>query len=39
MKKRELNEREKFEDAMHALFKAPKPPKHVPKRRKKKGKD
>ena len=30
---------ERFEGAMKALFRAPKPPKHVPKKRKKKGKD
>jgi hypothetical protein len=31
--------RERFEQAMSVLFKAPKPPKHKPKKRKKKGKD
>jgi hypothetical protein len=29
----------RFEQAMSKLFRAPKPPKHEPKRRKKKGKD
>jgi len=42
MKKPEYEEgpkaQRKFEDAMSALFKAPKPPKHKPKKRKK-GKD
>ena len=38
MKKEKPSEREKFEETMRALFKAPKPPKHVPKKRKK-GKD
>jgi hypothetical protein len=33
------SEREKFEELMKTLFKAPKPLKHVPKKRKKKGKD
>jgi hypothetical protein len=33
------SERENFEHSMIALFKAPKPPKHKPKKRKKKGKD
>jgi hypothetical protein len=36
MKKSE--ELERFEETMRALFKAPKPPKHKPKKRKK-GKD
>ena len=31
--------RERFEGAMKLLFKAPKPPKHEPKKREKKGKD
>jgi hypothetical protein len=30
---------QKFEQAMSTLFKAPKPPKHKPKKRKNKGKD
>jgi hypothetical protein len=33
------SERDRFEESMKALFKAPKSPKHVPKKRKKKGKD
>jgi hypothetical protein len=41
--KREFHEgpkaKENFESAMTALFKAAKPPKHKPKKRKKKGKD
>jgi hypothetical protein len=32
-------ERENFERAMTVLFRAPKPPKHKPKKRKEKGKD
>jgi len=31
--------KENFERAMVALFRAPKPPKHAPKKRVKKGKD
>jgi hypothetical protein len=34
-----LKARENFENAVSVLFKAPKPPKHVPKKRNKKGKD
>jgi hypothetical protein len=30
---------ERFENAMKGIFKAPKPPKHKPKKRPKKGKD
>jgi hypothetical protein len=30
---------ERFEKAMKTLFRAPKPPKHKPKKRAKKGKD
>jgi hypothetical protein len=30
--------RERFDKAMTALFRAPKPPKHAPKKRKEKGK-
>jgi len=30
---------ERFEKAMKGLFSVPKPPKHAPKKRKKKGKD
>jgi hypothetical protein len=36
--KKDYKEREKFERAMIALFRAPKPSKHQPKKRKK-GKD
>jgi hypothetical protein len=43
MKKHKYHEgteaRERFDKAMTALFRAPKPPKHQPKKRKKKGKD
>jgi hypothetical protein len=39
MKKDKSSERGNFERAMTALFKAPKPPKHVPKKRKPKGKN
>jgi hypothetical protein len=31
--------KERFERAMTVLFNAPKPPKHEPKKRKKRGKD
>jgi hypothetical protein len=30
---------ERFEKALRTIFKAPKPPKHIPKKREKKGKD
>jgi len=39
MSQKESKEREAFEKAMTILFKATKPPKHQPKKRKKKGKD